>query len=169
MYTRRRHRRVRTAMSGVSSQPAGARISMHALSGLPEYTGGVGAQILVRDPPPPPPPPKPPPRTLRAARARLSVARSAMSGVSSQPPGARIYFSLGDDITKPTVADPATDPVTLAVIAERTAEILRRQAEEDKRRKLAMIVTAIGAVFAAARLGIIAIPHIRRRIRSEDD
>ena len=88
-----------------------------------------------------------------------------MAGVSSQAPGSRVRFSLGDDITTPTVEDPAT----LAVIGKRTEQLLKLQEAEAKRRKIAMIVTAAGAVFAFARLGIIAFPHIKRRIRPGDE
>lgn len=42
-------------------------------------------------------------------------------------------------------------------------EVLERQKEEERNRKLALIVGGLGALFAAARLGVVAIPLIRRR------
>lgn len=66
---------------------------------------------------------------------------------------------MGDDITTPTVADP------IAEIRAMTAEILKRQKEEEHARKLALIVAGASALFAAAKLGIIAIPLIRSRVR----
>jgi hypothetical protein len=41
--------------------------------------------------------------------------------------------------------------------------VLKGQAEEAKRRKLALTVTIVGAVFAAGRLGILAVPFIKAR------
>lgn len=95
-----------------------------------------------------------------------AVGRS-LGGVSSQPPGRRIFFQLGDDIAVPIVEDPATK--AMAVITARTETILKLQKEEIERRRIAMIVTAAGAVFAFARLGIIAFPHLKKRIRPDED
>lgn len=66
---------------------------------------------------------------------------------------------MGDDITTPTVVDPITE------IRSMTAEILKRQKEEENARKIAMMIAGASALFAAAKLGIIAIPLIRSRVR----
>jgi hypothetical protein len=58
--------------------------------------------------------------------------------------------------------DPAP-PATLELIAKHTAEIIRRQEEEESRRKWTLLFTIGGALFAGVRLGVIAIPHLRRR------
>lgn len=63
---------------------------------------------------------------------------------------------LGADETAPE-----TDVLTR--IDERTAQIVQWQKDEDTRRKWTMLFTVGGALFAAVRLGIIAIPHLRRR------
>lgn len=39
--------------------------------------------------------------------------------------------------------------------------ILKNQAEQARKRKLALTLGAIGALFAAARLGIVAIPLVK--------
>lgn len=127
-------------MSGVSSQPPGSPI-YYAMTGL----GGT------------------------ARRKRVPVARP-MSGLSSQPPGAPVHFALmgmfGDDglsILTPTVEDPAVAQSA----SDKLDEILRRQKEEQRARKLAQLVAIAGSLFAAVRLGIIAVPHIRKRIAGE--
>jgi len=51
------------------------------------------------------------------------------------------------------------------LLDERTADIIRRQKEEESRRKWTLALTIGGLFFAAARLGIIAIPHLRRRAK----
>lgn len=47
----------------------------------------------------------------------------------------------------------------------RTAEIVARQQKEERSRKLTLIIGGLGALFAAARLGVIAIPLIQERRR----
>lgn len=66
---------------------------------------------------------------------------------------------MGDDITTPTVTDP------LVEIRANTAEILRRVKEEQEARKIALIIAGASALFAAAKLGFIAIPLIKSRIK----
>jgi hypothetical protein len=44
-----------------------------------------------------------------------------------------------------------------------TAEIIKRQKEEEKRRRWALGLGAIGALIAAARLGLVAIPFFKER------
>lgn len=63
-------------------------------------------------------------------------------------------------------ADDAPVPITLEILGARTAEILQRQKDEEDRRKWTLLFTIGGALFAAVRLGIIAIPHLRKRHRS---
>jgi hypothetical protein len=41
-------------------------------------------------------------------------------------------------------------------------EIITRQKADASNRKIALYIAAASAVFAAAKLGVIAIPHIRR-------
>lgn len=72
------------------------------------------------------------------------------------------FFPMGDDITTPTVTDP------LAEIRTNTIKLLALQEEEARSRRLALYVAAASALFAAAKLGIIAIPHIRSRFRPSE-
>lgn len=60
-------------------------------------------------------------------------------------------YQLGDDAA-------AGDPVIVKL-----DEIIERQKAEESRRKWTLLFTIGGALFAFVRLGIIAIPHIRRR------
>ena len=52
------------------------------------------------------------------------------------------------------VGSPETD-------AEKLDLILSRQAEQARKRKLALTLGAIGALIAAARLGIVALPMVK--------
>lgn len=62
------------------------------------------------------------------------------------------------------------DPLSVVLqqqmeMQKQVAEVIRRQKAEDRGRRLTLIIGGIGALFAAARLGIIAIPLIRERRR----
>jgi hypothetical protein len=65
-------------------------------------------------------------------------------------------YQLGADATE-------TDAAILSRLDERTAQIVQWQKAEDERRKWTLLFTVGGALFAAVRLGIIAIPQLRRR------
>lgn len=91
----------------------------------------------------PPPPPPPPPKTFGR--------RGGM------PVSSRTRFSMGDDITTPTVVDPTTEIVT------NTRKILEIQKQEAANRKFALIIAGASALFAAAKLGLVAIPLIRKK------
>lgn len=96
--------------------------------------------------PPGGPPPAPYPKKtarVRALAPRLPVSR----------------LGFGDDIEKPTVADPIDE------IRATTLEILKRQKAESESRKIGWIIAGASALFAAAKLGLVAIPLIRSRIR----
>ncbi len=66
-------------------------------------------------------------------------------------------YQLGDE------AAPETADVMLARIDSRTAEIQQFAKDESVRRKWALVAAIAGAMFAAVKLGIVAIPHIRKR------
>ena len=53
----------------------------------------------------------------------------------------------------------------LVSIDERTLAIVKGQKEDRRRRNLALTIGAIGALLAAARLGIIALPLIKEQRR----
>lgn len=59
------------------------------------------------------------------------------------------------------------EPDQLAVIQQQTAEILARQKRESRNRRIAIGISAAAALFAAARLGIIAMPVIKARRRKK--
>lgn len=65
-------------------------------------------------------------------------------------------YQLGADATE-------TDAAILSRIDTRTSEVIERQKAEESRRKWTLAITLGGALFAFVRLGIIAIPHLRRR------
>lgn len=51
----------------------------------------------------------------------------------------------------------------LAVLDERTKEIIRRLEEDAKNRKYALIIGAASALFAAVKLGLVAFQPLRAR------
>lgn len=104
------------------------------------------------------------------------VASIALAGVTSQPSGGRVSsialsgtrttlgprgrgmgLAFGDDITSPGIVDPLTE------IRATTKEILERQKKEAADRRIALIIGGASALFAAAKLGILAIPLIRAK------
>lgn len=55
-----------------------------------------------------------------------------------------------------------------ATVLERLEDIVRRQREEESRRRWTLLLGGIGAVLAAIRLGVIVLPSVRRRIPERD-
>lgn len=53
----------------------------------------------------------------------------------------------------------------LVLIDQRTAEMVELQKKEARDRKLAVVFTVAGALFAAARLGLVAVPFIKEKRR----
>lgn len=49
------------------------------------------------------------------------------------------------------------------LVDQRTADIIHRMEVEKTARKIGTLVTIAGALFAFIRLGIVTIPHLRRR------
>jgi hypothetical protein len=91
-----------------------------------------------------------------------------MAGVSSQPPGRRVRLpvaskfgiqgTLGDT---QTVVDPTIAAADLATLKVRTDAILARLDEDARTRKVALVIAGVSALFAAVKLGFIAIPALR--------
>jgi hypothetical protein len=48
-------------------------------------------------------------------------------------------------------------------LEQRTAEIIRRQKEEESRRRWTMLFAVAGGLFAAIKLGIVVFPTIKKR------
>lgn len=59
--------------------------------------------------------------------------------------------------------DSVAGSATLDLVAQRTAALIQWTKDEDRRRKIGLLIGIGGALFAAVRLGIIVIPHIRKR------
>lgn len=55
----------------------------------------------------------------------------------------------------------------LALIDQRTAEMAELQKKEARDRKLAVVFAVAGALFAAARLGLVAVPFIKEKRRKK--
>lgn len=157
MYVRRRNGR---ALAGVSSQPYGPRVYQQTVPlGMAVIGTPIGVLKKIAVPP-------------KKRTVTMPVARS-MSGVSSQPYGPRVYQQtvplgiFGDtdtSILEPTIEDPITKNLD---VSAKVDEVLRRQADEIKARKISQLVAIGGALFAAARLGIIWLPLIKKRISRE--
>ncbi len=62
-------------------------------------------------------------------------------------------------------ADEIDGAVVLAELDQRTKTILAKQEAAETWRKWQAIVAVFGSVFAAVRLGIIALPHVRERVK----
>lgn len=62
---------------------------------------------------------------------------------------------LGDDEVE-------ADGVILRRVDAGVAQLVAANAAEEKRRKLTLILTGAGVLFAAVKLGIIAVPHVLR-------
>jgi len=143
---RRRYAK-RRALSGVSSQPYGPRV-YYALAPLgataTEY--GISSVATLKPPPPPPPPPR-----LRNGRRLVPVART-LGG---------IFGDTEPSILEPTVEDRTGD----ATLTDKIDHILAIAKDEQRARKLAQLIAIGGAIFAAARLGVIAFPLIHAKIR----
>lgn len=132
----------RRGLSGIQSQPPGGRVHHGALgASVNEYT--------ITAPPPPP-------SRVMAARGRV---------------GPRWYRQLqgtslgaddptGNTLATPTLSEP--DGTVIRRIDQNVVSLVASEAAEDKRRKLTTILTGLGLVFAAAKLGFIAIPHLRK-------
>jgi hypothetical protein len=68
-------------------------------------------------------------------------------------------YSLSADDATP----PETEAVVLARVDKTTLAIAKWTKDEDRRRKIALVIGAAGALFAAVRLGWVVIPHFRKR------
>jgi len=119
--------------------------------------------------------------------------RRPLSGVTSQPLGRRspvargrnydvplmqrkqlehtlsggiFQGGLGD--TAPVAPAPvpqAVDATILTALDKRTTAILKSLDEQNKARRITLVIAAASALFAAVKLGLIAVPHIRSKIR----
>lgn len=67
--------------------------------------------------------------------------------------------ALGEDVT----IQSAPFIEKLAILDDRTKLMLQRLEEDAKARRLALVIGAVSALFAAAKLGIIAFPALRAR------
>jgi hypothetical protein len=152
-YFRKRNGR---SLSGISSQPPGMRVSTSALGQLlgvdPVVLDATGA-------------PRQPAAWPQRAIRNMTVAQVpvvGMGGISSQPPGPRVSeAALGIFGDAPDGAAKLVDPID--DLRAKVADMLARQKAESDARKFALIIGAAGALFAAARLGIVAIPLIRKK------
>jgi len=68
-----------------------------------------------------------------------------------------LYQAVGAE-TAPTAPDSPSSPDS---IDSRVARILQLVEQEQRARRITLIVAGVGALFAAARLGIVAIPWIK--------
>jgi len=52
---------------------------------------------------------------------------------------------------------------SLETLKQRSAETIRRQKEEESRRRWTLLMGGLGALFAAVKLGIVVVPKVRER------
>ena len=67
--------------------------------------------------------------------------------------------------TTALAADETTGSPVLEEVNARTRVILAKQDSAERWRKWQAIIAGAGAVFAAVRLGIIALPHVAARVK----
>lgn len=70
----------------------------------------------------------------------------------------RLYGGLGSLGADEPAAEP--DALVLRRVDASVAKLLAAQKAEESRRKLTLIFTAAGVLFAAVKLGFIAVPHV---------
>ena len=97
-----------------------------------------------------------------------------MARITLGPRGRNAYVmtrrTIGDDTTlTEAVGQPipqAVDSSILESLNKRTDEIMKRLDEDARARKYALMIGAASALFAAVKLGFIAFPAIRSRVKS---
>lgn len=93
----------------------------------------------------------------------VPLAARGLSGLESQGLARTLNGpfagQLGDDTA------PLVDPEMLKSIAASQAAIKKQLDAQERQRKIALIIGIGSAIFAAARLGIIAFPVVREQIR----
>jgi hypothetical protein len=72
------------------------------------------------------------------------------------------YLTLSDDAV-PALPPDETDSVVLRRVDVGVAQLVAAQEAEEKRRKVTLILTGVGVVFAAIKLGFIVVPHFRSK------
>ena len=72
---------------------------------------------------------------------------------------------IGDDAATPAQAPVpmATDSTILQQLDDRTKSIVSMIEQQNQNRKIALMIAAASAFFAAVKLGVVAFPHIRSR------
>ncbi len=107
------------------------------------------------------------------ARRRLARTTLGASRVTLGPRGRNVSAKrthtlsgtcFGDDGTPEVEAPPpAIDSAILESLNKRTDEILKRLDEDEKHKRIALIIGAASALFAAVKLGFVAFPILRSR------
>lgn len=111
------------------------------------------------------------PRVMRGAPVVAhprSLSGLDRQGIAHTLSGRLFAGALGEDTTltsTPPTVPPAVDymPV-LTKIDTQTQSIAKRIDDQDKNRKIALVIAGASALFAAVKLGIIAFPHLKARV-----
>lgn len=115
------------------------------------------------------------PRVMRGAPVVAhprSLSGLDRQGIAHTLSGRLFAGALGEDTTltsmPPTVPAPVPPAVdympVLTKIDTQTQGIAKRIDDQDKNRKIALVIAGASAMFAAVKLGIIAFPHIKARV-----
>lgn len=97
---------------------------------------------------------------------RLLARYAPMGKVSLGPRGRNVLSkrTLGDDTT--LTDKPPDFAAMFAELSKQQAKIQAQLDEDAKNRRIALVIAGASALFAAVKLGIIAFPHLRSRVRS---
>lgn len=70
-------------------------------------------------------------------------------------------FTMQRALSDDEISAVETDSFVLRRVDQGVAELVKAQKAEETRRKITLILTGAGVLFAAVKLGFVAIPHIR--------
>lgn len=103
-------------------------------------------------------------------RVRRSIGGIGEQGIAHTLSGLIFAGALGEDTT--LTEAPPTQPVQvqtdympiLSKVDAQTQKITALIEDQNKSRRISLVIAGVSALFAAVKLGIIAFPHIRGRV-----
>lgn len=111
------------------------------------------------------------PRAMRGPRVsrRIGVGGIGEQGIAHTLSGRIFAGALGEDTTL-TEAPPTQQTDYMPILSKvdaQTQKITALIEDQNKNRRISLMIAGVSALFAAVKLGIIAFPHIKARVRGE--